>query len=432
MEGNVVLTMRDISKTFPGVKALQHVDFTLRKGEIHALMGENGAGKSTLIKVLTGVHEFENGEIRLDGKDGPIINKSPQDAQNNGISTVYQEVNLCPNLTVAENLFIGREPRKAGFIDWRTMNKRATELLKSLEIDASATQKLEEVSLARQQMIAIARAVDMKCKVLILDEPTSSLDDDEVAKLFKLMNRLKDEGVGIIFVTHFLEQVYEVCDRITVLRNGELVGEYEVKDLPRVMLVAKMMGKDFDDLADIKGDHAELKEFIPVIEAEGLSHKGTIKPFDMTINKGEVVGFTGLLGSGRSELVRAIYGADKADSGKLKVNGKEVKKRARECPKADIELFSDLYSKEYAESAEEHVFHKILQKEKVGYGWTILDALYEENENWYEAITMVYCLERKQKDVAESMRISIQALTGVLYRARKWVKIHYNSDDYTK
>ena len=325
MEGNVVLTMRDISKTFPGVKALQHVDFTLRKGEIHALMGENGAGKSTLIKVLTGVHEFENGEIRLDGKDGPIINKSPQDAQNNGISTVYQEVNLCPNLTVAENLFIGREPRKAGFIDWRTMNKRATELLKSLEIDASATQKLEEVSLARQQMIAIARAVDMKCKVLILDEPTSSLDDDEVAKLFKLMNRLKDEGVGIIFVTHFLEQVYEVCDRITVLRNGELVGEYEVKDLPRVMLVAKMMGKDFDDLADIKGAHAELKEFIPVIEAEGLSHKGTIKPFDMTINKGEVVGFTGLLGSGRSELVRAIYGADKADSGKLKVNGKEVK-----------------------------------------------------------------------------------------------------------
>ena len=161
MEGNVVLTMRDISKTFPGVKALQHVDFTLRKGEIHALMGENGAGKSTLIKVLTGVHEFENGEIRLDGKDGPIINKSPQDAQNNGISTVYQEVNLCPNLTVAENLFIGREPRKAGFIDWRTMNKRATELLKSLEIDASATQKLEEVSLARQQMIAIARAVDI-------------------------------------------------------------------------------------------------------------------------------------------------------------------------------------------------------------------------------------------------------------------------------
>ena len=325
MENNVVLTMRDISKTFPGVKALQHVDFTLRKGEIHALMGENGAGKSTLIKVLTGVHPFESGEIKMEGKDAPIVNRSPQDAQDNGISTVYQEVNLCPNLTVAENLFIGREPRKAGLIDWKTMNKKSTELLKDLQIDAKATDKLEECSLAKQQMIAIARAVDMNCRVLILDEPTSSLDDDEVEKLFVLMNRLKAQGVGIIFVTHFLEQVYAVCDRITVLRNGELVGEYTTKDLPRVMLVAKMMGKDFDDLADIKGEHAELKEFIPVIEAEGIGRKGSIRPFNFTVNKGEVVGLTGLLGSGRSELVRSIYGADKADSGTLKVNGKEAK-----------------------------------------------------------------------------------------------------------
>ncbi len=229
MENNVVLTMRDISKTFPGVKALQHVDFTLRKGEIHALMGENGAGKSTLIKVLTGVHPFESGEIKMEGKDAPIVNRSPQDAQDNGISTVYQEVNLCPNLTVAENLFIGREPRKAGLIDWKTMNKKSTELLKDLQIDAKATDKLEECSLAKQQMIAIARAVDMNCRVLILDEPTSSLDDDEVEKLFVLMNRLKAQGVGIIFVTHFLEQVYAVCDRITVLRNGELVGDIQQK-----------------------------------------------------------------------------------------------------------------------------------------------------------------------------------------------------------
>ena len=325
MEQNVVLEMRDISKNFTGVRALSHVDFTLRKGEIHALMGENGAGKSTLIKVLTGVHEFESGIIHMAGNSNAIINHSPQEAQANGISTVYQEVNLCPNLTVAENLFIGREPRKMGMIDWKQMNERSGKLLESLDIHVPPTQMLDECSIAIQQMIAIARAVDMKCQVLILDEPTSSLDDDEVEKLFVLMRRLRDEGVGIIFVTHFLEQVYAVCDRITVLRNGELVGEYETKDLPRVMLVAKMMGKDFDDLADIKGDHAELKEFIPVIEAEGLSHKGTIKPFDMTINKGEVVGFTGLLGSGRSELVRAIYGADKADSGKLKVNGKEVK-----------------------------------------------------------------------------------------------------------
>ena len=327
MEQNVVLEMRDISKNFTGVRALSHVDFTLRTGEIHALMGENGAGKSTLIKVLTGVHEFESGSIHMAGNSNAIVNHSPQEAQANGISTVYQEVNLCPNLTVAENLFIGREPRKMGMIDWKQMNERSGKLLESLDIHVPPTQMLEECSIAIQQMIAIARAVDMKCRVLILDEPTSSLDDDEVEKLFVLMRRLRDEGVGIIFVTHFLEQVYAVCDRITVLRNGELVGEYETKDLPRVMLVAKMMGKDFDDLADIKGEHKDKKKTKPepVIEAKGISHKGTIKPFDLTINKGEVIGLTGLLGSGRSELVRAIYGADKAETGTLKVKGKEAK-----------------------------------------------------------------------------------------------------------
>ena len=327
MEQNVVLEMRDISKNFTGVRALSHVDFTLRKGEIHALMGENGAGKSTLIKVLTGVHEFESGSIHMAGNSNVIVNHSPQEAQANGISTVYQEVNLCPNLTVAENLFIGREPRKMGMIDWKQMNERSGKLLESLDIHVPPTQMLEECSIAIQQMIAIARAVDMKCRVLILDEPTSSLDDDEVEKLFVLMRRLRDEGVGIIFVTHFLEQVYAVCDRITVLRNGELVGGYETKDLPRVMLVAKMMGKDFDDLADIKGEHKDKKKAKPepVIEAKGISHKGTIKPFDLTINKGEVIGLTGLLGSGRSELVRAIYGADKAETGTLKVKGKEAK-----------------------------------------------------------------------------------------------------------
>ena len=320
--------MQGICMTFPGVKALEGVDLTLKKGEIRALMGENGAGKSTLIKCLTGVNKFEAGEIYLEGFDHPIVNKDTMDAQKKGISTVYQEVNLCPNLSVAENLYIGREPlTKLGTVNRKAMNRQAAVLMKQLELDIDVTRNLEEYSLALQQMIAIARAVDMKCQVLILDEPTSSLDDDEVEKLFVLMRRLRDEGVGIIFVTHFLEQVYAVCDRITVLRNGELVGEYETKDLPRVMLVAKMMGKDFDDLADIKGDHKDkrITDAEPVIEAKGLSHKGTIKPFDITINKGEVIGLTGLLGSGRSELVRAIYGADKADTGTLKVKGKEVK-----------------------------------------------------------------------------------------------------------
>lgn len=325
MESGVVLTMRNICKTFPGVKALQNVDFTLRKGEIHALMGENGAGKSTLIKVLTGVEEFETGEIKIDGKDGAIINRSPQEAQINGISTVYQEVNLCPNLSVAENLYIGREPRKGRFIDWVTMKKQASQLLESLDIHVDVSMAVENYSIAIQQMLAIARAVDMSAKVLILDEPTSSLDDDEVEKLFVLMRRLKEQGVGIIFVTHFLEQVYAVCDRITVLRNGTLVGEYKVEDLPRVQLVAKMMGKDFDDLASLKkeGEVTKVSDEV-VIEAKKLGHKGTIRPFNLTVHKGEVIGLTGLLGSGRSELVRAIYGADKPDEGELFVKGKKL------------------------------------------------------------------------------------------------------------
>ena len=325
MSDEIVLSMRHISKNFPGVKALMDVKFTLRKGEIHALMGENGAGKSTLIKVLTGVEEFESGVIKIAGIEHNIVNRSPKEAQKHGISTVYQEVNLCPNLSVAENLFIGREPKKAGLIDWKTMRNKAKELLKSLKIEIDVTKAVENYSIAIQQMIAIARAVDMSAKVLILDEPTSSLDDQEVEKLFSLMKLLKEKGVGIIFVTHFLEQVYEVCDRITVLSNGIFVGEYEIANLPRVQLVAKMMGKDYDDLAEIKKTSQEMKtDAESLLEAKGIGHSGKIKPYDLTIYKGEVIGLTGLLGSGRSELARSLYGADKADSGELIVKQQKV------------------------------------------------------------------------------------------------------------
>jgi len=323
MESDIVLTMRHICKIFPGVKALDDVDFTLRKGEIHALMGENGAGKSTLIKVLTGVFDFDEGEIRLSGYDEPILNKSPQEAQKRGISTVYQEVNLCPNLSVAENIFIGREPCKLGRIDWKKMYSMARELLSKLDIEVDVTCPMENYSIALQQMVAIARAVDMSAKVLILDEPTSSLDDLEVEKLFTLMRKLRDKGVGIIFVTHFLEQVYSVCDRITVLRNGQLVGEYPIAELPRLKLVAKMIGKDFDDLASIKSLRTQKPNGTQVIKAEQLGHSGTIKPFDLRIMQGEVIGLAGLLGSGRSELARSLYGADKPDCGELFVKGKK-------------------------------------------------------------------------------------------------------------
>ena len=326
MENKTVLEMRNIHKSFPGVRALQAVDFTLQEGEIHALMGENGAGKSTLIKVLTGVYGKDEGEIFLKGKEKAVVIRSPQDAQKLGISTVYQEITLCPNLSVAENMYIGRTSGVCQ--NWKKMNKDADKILQSLDIPAKATQQLASCSIAVQQMVAIARAVDMDCKVLILDEPTSSLDDQEVEKLFGLMRDLKARGVGIIFVTHFLDQVYEVCDKITVLRDGKLVGEYEIKDLPRVQLVSKMLGKDLDDLSDIKGENAAYdKEDAskPVFETEGLVSNAGIKPFDFYIKKGEVNGFTGLLGSGRSECVRAIFGADRVIGGTVKKNGKVIK-----------------------------------------------------------------------------------------------------------
>jgi len=322
---NSVLEMRNISKSFPGVRALQNVDFTLCEGEIHALMGENGAGKSTLIKVLTGVYSKDSGEVYVKGHDKAVSIRSPQDAQNIGISTVYQEIALCPNLTVAENMYIGRT--KNIYQNWKKMNADADKMLSALGIPASATQQLGNYSIAIQQMVAIARAVDMDCKVLILDEPTSSLDEHEVEKLFGLMRDLKKRGVGIIFVTHFLDQVYEVCDKITVLRDGQLVGEYEIETLPRIKLVSKMLGKDMDDTADIQSEVETYddKGVEPIFEAEGLVSVAGIKPFDFYIRKGEVNGFTGLLGSGRSECVRAIFGADRVIGGKVKMHGKAVK-----------------------------------------------------------------------------------------------------------
>ena len=326
MKEKSVLEMRGIYKSFPGVRALQNVDFTLEEGEIHALMGENGAGKSTLIKVLTGVYEKDEGQIFLKGLNKPAVIHSPQDAQNLGISTVYQEITLCPNLTVAENMYIGRT--KGFGTNWRKMNAGATKILKELDIPAEATQQLSSYSIAIQQMVAIARAVDMDCKVLILDEPTSSLDDSEVEKLFKMMRDLKAKGVGIIFVTHFLEQVYAVCDKITVLRDGQLVGQYEIENLPRIQLVAKMLGKELDDEEEIKDDSLVYQGADAdqnVFEAEGLQSNAGIKPFNFHIKKGEVNGFAGLLGSGRSECVRAIFGADRVIAGKVKVKGNDVK-----------------------------------------------------------------------------------------------------------
>ncbi|MEZ3468142.1 MAG: ATP-binding cassette domain-containing protein [Schaedlerella sp.] len=242
MEKDSVLEMRHIYKTFPGVKALQDVDFTLKKGEIHALMGENGAGKSTLIKVLTGVEEFETGEIMMEDTDHPIINRSPQEAQKHGISTVYQEINLCPNLTVAENLFIGREPRKAGLIDWKTMNQRAGELLADLEIFADVTKTIDNYSIAVQQMIAIARAVDMSAKVLILDEPTRGIDVGTKTEIQKLVIRLAEEGMAVVFISSEIEEILRTCERMVVMRDGSKVGELSGEEMNQSTIMSTIAG----------------------------------------------------------------------------------------------------------------------------------------------------------------------------------------------
>ena len=319
MENDIVLTMRGICKSFPNVKALDHVDFTLRKGKIHALMGENGAGKSTLIKVLTGVYTMDEGENRFDGTD------ADHDPFSAGSAELRNQYSLPGNYPVPEPdgrrkyVYRPHAGKDRGLENHGEARRRAAG---NLGIPARPRQQLGSCSLAVQQMVAIARAVDTDCKVLILDEPTSSLDDKEVAMLFKLMRDLKERGVGIIFVTHFLEQVYEVSDQITVLRNGELVGEYEVKDLPQVELVAKMMGKDLEELSVIKKQERTEEEKQEILyEAQGLSSSES-KPFDFHIAKGEVNGFTGLLGSGRSESVRAIFGADTVTGGKVTMKGK--------------------------------------------------------------------------------------------------------------
>jgi monosaccharide-transporting ATPase len=328
-DSDYIVEMKGIDKAFPGVQALSDVDFFLKHGEIHAIVGENGAGKSTLIKILTGVEKQNAGTVMIEGKE--ILVKSPQHAQELGISTVYQEINLCPNLTVAENILIGREPRRAGSVHWKAMNDRAKEfLLQRLDIDIDVTQTLGSYPVAIQQMAAIARALEISsARILILDEPTSSLDARETEKLFQVMRRLKSEGVSIIFITHFIDQVYQIADRITVLRNGELVGTYETEHIPILDLVAKMIGRsltELDEMSRIKLESSKHIKGEALLEAKGLGLTGSIEPFDLELHAGEVLGFAGLLGSGRTETAKLLFGVDKPDSGTLTFAGKVIRK----------------------------------------------------------------------------------------------------------
>jgi monosaccharide-transporting ATPase len=321
-----IVKLQGITKSFPGVIALEDVEFELRKGEIHALMGENGAGKSTLIKVLTGVEQPDKGTIELAGKVVQV--RSPQHSQELGISTVYQEVNLCTNISVAENIMLGHEPHRVGNIDWRKMNELARMAIKRLSLAIDVTRPLGSYSVAIQQMVAITRALEvLSSRVLILDEPTSSLDIHETNLLFDVMRKLKSEGIGIIFITHFIDQVYQVADRITVLRNGRLVGTYEAATLARVELVAKMLGRsltDLDAMSKIKTQEEEKKDKEHVVEAKELGLKGSLEPMDLQLYANEILGIAGLLGSGRTEMADLIFGIDSPDSGSLVVCGEKV------------------------------------------------------------------------------------------------------------
>jgi galactofuranose transport system ATP-binding protein len=320
-----IIEMRGITIQFPGVKALDNVDFTLRGGEVHSIMGENGAGKSTLIKALTGVYPINSGSITVAGRLS--VFHTTADAQAAGISTVYQEVNLCTNLSVGENVMLGNEIRRAGGIDWRATHREAAVHLENLGVNLDTRSGLFSHSIAIQQLIAISRAMVTDSKVLILDEPTSSLDRAEVEQLFGVIRELRDRGVAILFVTHFLDQAYEISDRITVLRNGALVGEYQAAKLPRNELIAKMIGHELEDLTEISRSATRTidRDMEPLLSAINIGKKGFLEPADIDIYKGEVVGIAGLLGSGRTELVRLMYGADRADSGRMQMRGKAVR-----------------------------------------------------------------------------------------------------------
>jgi len=319
-----LLETRGLTKSFTATPALDHVDFNLLPGEIHALLGENGAGKSTLIKLITGVYKKDAGTIHLEGKE--IDPRSPRHAQELGISAVYQEINLIPTMSVAENIYLGRQPMRFGLINMRAATRQAHELLKTFNIDIDVTRDLSSYSIAIQQIVAIVRGVDLSVKVLILDEPTSSLDRHEVQTLFSVMRSLKERGIGVVLITHFLDQVYEIADRITVLRNGRKVGEHRISELSKMKLISEMLGRELTEELDAgnkqgTNGRTDREAFLQV---RGFGHRNKMEPFDLDINKGEIVGLAGLLGSGRTETAHLIFGIVKSEKGEAHVRGEKV------------------------------------------------------------------------------------------------------------
>ena len=326
-DGRAVLEAHRVVKRFAGVTALDGVDFRVGAGESVALMGENGAGKSTLIKVLTGVHRPDDGEVRLHGR--PVAFGRPLDAQRAGVSTIYQEVNLVPLMSVAQNVFLGREPRnRFGLIDVRGMQAEASELLGTYGIHVDVKRPLRSLPLGIQQMVALARAVSINARVVVMDEPTSSLEAREVETLFRVIHQLRAGGIAIVYVSHRMDEIYRVCERVTVLRDGRSVHEGALADLPRVELVSLMVGRSVDAVrrggTTAFGDLGE-SDAPPVLVAKDLSRRHQIEGVDVTIRPGEVVGLGGLLGSGRSETLKALAGVTPVDRGEVDIEGRALR-----------------------------------------------------------------------------------------------------------
>ena len=315
---NVLVEIKDVSTHFPGVKALDHVSLSIRRGEVHALSGENGAGKSTLIKILTGVYTYDEGSIIFDGS--PVAFKSTNESQKAGIGSVYQELNMIPYLSVAENIYIGDYPMGKTGIEWKELYENAQNQLDSLNIDVDAKKQLNELSTAQQQMVSIVRAVSRDCKLIILDEPTSSLDTKEVKTLFSLVRQLKEKGVAFIFITHRMEEIYQICDRITVLKDGHFIGTYQAEDLNQYQLVTLMVGREITQQRKQTYFSPE-KDQNYVVEVRNLAKKPKVKDVSFGISRGEIVGLAGLLGSGRTEVAEMLFGSEMPDAGEILYEG---------------------------------------------------------------------------------------------------------------
>ena len=313
------IELKGVTKAFPGVRALEHVDFSVQPGEVHALMGENGAGKSTLIKIMTGALARDEGEMRVDGR--PVEINTTGQARAIGIGAVYQEVNLIPTMSVTKNLTLGRQPRRFGLISWRAARARAQERLKRLGVDIDVEHPLGSYSVAIQQLVAVARALEEDTRVLVLDEPTASLDANETELVFKIMRDLKTRGIAMVFITHFIDQVYRIADRISVLRNGRLVGAASTAEMPPLKLISTMLGRELEQTEERLAAHAPSARGKPILVAEGLGRRREMAPFDLSLRAGEVVGLAGLLGSGRTEVAKLVFGALRPDSGRLDVGG---------------------------------------------------------------------------------------------------------------